>query len=69
MKIEIKHIKDEAGNLIEECHYLNGLRHGNRTLWSKDGNKLAEAQYVEGKLNGKNSGWYENGVKSLETCF
>jgi antitoxin component YwqK of YwqJK toxin-antitoxin module len=66
---DFKQIKDDEGNIIEECQYLNDLRHGKRVLFGKNGIKLGEANYLEGKLNGKSLEWYENGAKAVEAGF
>jgi antitoxin component YwqK of YwqJK toxin-antitoxin module len=66
---EKRRIVDHDGLLVEEAHYLNGLLHGKRTLWSPRGVKIGEADYQGGKLHGHSLLWNEEGQLMVDAYY
>lgn len=58
----VRKVFNENETLVEDEHFLRGLKHGeSKTFFADGGLKKSSAFYVHGHLEGKKSEWYENG--------
>tara|TARA_B100000424_G_C22846874_1_gene451682 strand:- start:193 stop:699 length:507 start_codon:yes stop_codon:yes gene_type:complete len=57
---------DEAGNVLEQVHFSNGVP-GRKyvALYHKNGKKSLEGSYLRNKKNGLFAMYYENGIRSF----
>jgi hypothetical protein len=67
-KIEAGHVAeaefkswDEAGNKVDEGHFLNGKMNGKWISWHSNGPRAAEGNYKDGKQIGPFTAWHDNG--------
>lgn len=63
---ETKRKFDSERNLLEECEYVNGIKHGKWISYHLNGTKKHEAEYRDGKLHGHLRNWDEDGGKILD---
>jgi antitoxin component YwqK of YwqJK toxin-antitoxin module len=60
---------NEAGTLLVEAHYKDGVAHGATTHWDEHTKKkVSETQYKNGKKNGLYRTWHQ-GILSFEYTF
>ena len=51
---------NEAGTIVQEEHYLNGMLNGERKVYDADGKPRSTEEYTDDKLNGKRIEYDEN---------
>lgn len=51
----------ETGQLMSECNYVLGERHGQCVMWHENGQKSLDCNYIDDKLVGKRLQWHPNG--------
>ena len=52
---------DQAGNKVDDGHFLNGKMDGQWIGWHPNGVKAAESNYSDGKQIGSFTTWHDNG--------